>query len=461
MTSQDFQKLNLPDSPGVYFFKGSRDSGAKNEILYIGRATSLRDRVRSYFGDDLIHTRGPLLIDMVTRANTVEWQETGSVLEAIILEANLIKTHQPYFNTKEKDNRSFNYIVITEEAFPRILMVRGRNLEKMSELKAADLPYVVAEVFGPYPNSTVLRGALKIIRRIFPYRDSCSPCENSSACKPCFNYQIGLCPGMCAGKISEKDYMVTVKRIQLFLRGKTSTLIESLERDMNRYAKVERFEDANDVKKVLYALSHIQDIALINRDGASGASGGASSGEHSGALRGFRIEAYDIAHLGGKDVVGVMTVLTNGIPDKAEYRKFKIRGKTGKKIKAGAEVKIEVETNMPDGKIRTTGNDDVNNLKEILSRRLGRSEWQLPDLIVIDGGIAQKNAAEAIVTAFNMQIPVVSVVKDDSHKAREILGEVESSFHPNILLANTEAHRFAIAYHKLLRKKSFLRGLVK
>src|SRR4051812_233519 len=123
MTGQDFTKFNLPDAPGVYFFK------KKGVILYIGRATSLRDRVRSYFGNDLIHTRGSLLVDMVTQADHIDWQETGSVLEAIILETNLIKEHMPHYNTKEKDDKSFNYVIITEEQFPRVLLIRGRSLE--------------------------------------------------------------------------------------------------------------------------------------------------------------------------------------------------------------------------------------------------------------------------------------------------------------------------------------------
>jgi excinuclease ABC subunit C len=433
MTSQDYAKLNMPDAPGVYFFKKNAKNGSAADILYIGRATSLRDRVRSYFGDDLIHTRGPLLIDMVTQADTVEWQETGSVLEAIILESNLIKKHQPYFNTKEKDNRSFNYVVVTDEEFPRVLMVRGRNLEKSLEKKSVGddvLPYEVRNVFGPYTSSSTLREALKIIRKIFPYRDTCVP--NST--KPCFNRQIGLCPGVCTGEISASDYMKTVRRIELFLGGKTATLIAGLERDMNAYAKNQEFEKAGEVKKILYAISHIRDIALIKNDIGGGP--GSAVGGIAGAR--YRIEAYDIAHLGGASVVGVMTVVTNGETDKAEYRKFKIRG--------------------------PKGNDDVNNLKEILSRRFERTEWTQPDLIVIDGGIGQLQAARGILAGFELKIPIVSVVKDERHAPKQILQDVDAvpldiSIQKAILLANSEAHRFAIAYHKKLRKNAFLKKL--
>ena len=122
MKSQELAKAKLPDVPGVYFFRKGKD------ILYIGKATSLRDRTKSYFAKDLIATRGPLIVDMVFKADTVKWQETDSVLEALILEANLIKQHQPYYNTKEKDDKSWNYVVITKDDLPKVLVIRGKDL---------------------------------------------------------------------------------------------------------------------------------------------------------------------------------------------------------------------------------------------------------------------------------------------------------------------------------------------
>lgn len=132
MTSQEFKERveKLPDEPGVYFFLGKN-----KEILYIGKATSLRDRVRSYFGADVIQTRGRLIVDMVLLACDIDFTKTDSVLEALLLEANLIKTHQPKYNTKEKDNKSYNYVVFTHEDFPKILTVRGRTLLTAEESK--------------------------------------------------------------------------------------------------------------------------------------------------------------------------------------------------------------------------------------------------------------------------------------------------------------------------------------
>src|ERR1035437_9957327 len=122
MNNKILKKLKIPDKPGVYFFKKDK------EIIYIGKATSLKDRVRSYFGKDLIETRGPLLVDMIFHAGKIEWKITDSVLEALILEASLIKKHQPKYNTKEKSDKSFNYVVITREKLPRVIIVRGRQL---------------------------------------------------------------------------------------------------------------------------------------------------------------------------------------------------------------------------------------------------------------------------------------------------------------------------------------------
>src|SRR3989338_6324858 len=123
MKLKSFKKIKLPDKSGVYFFKKGKN------ILYIGKATSLRDRIKSYFSKDLINTRGPLILDMVFKADNIKWKVSQSVLEALILEANLIKKHQLYYNTREKDDKSFNYVVITTEKLPKVVIVRGSNIK--------------------------------------------------------------------------------------------------------------------------------------------------------------------------------------------------------------------------------------------------------------------------------------------------------------------------------------------
>lgn len=398
----------LPDTPGVYFFTDTSD-----KVLYIGKATSLKDRVRSYLANDLLETRGPLLVKMMADAVHINFENTDSVLEALILEANLIKKHKPPYNTAEKDDKSFNYVAITKEDYPKIYTIRGRELEMK---RVAGEEEKLQALYGPFLQDSSLREALKIIRRIFPYRDTkCVPLSG----RPCFNRQIGLCPGVCTGEISKEEYKEIIKNIKLFFEGKKKKIVKSLEKEMAAHAKNREFEKAAQARKTVFALEHIQDIALIKNYQPQRFSG----------LKTFRIESYDVAHMAGKSVVGVMTVVEDGEARRSEYRKFKIR--------------------------QNPGVNDTAALKEILNRRLNHEEWPLPHIIVVDGGKAQINAAEAVLKERNMEIDVVSVVKDERHKPREILGKqsLTTKHESEILIANSESHRFAIAYHRNLRGK--------
>ena len=197
---------------------------------------------------------------------------------------------------------------------------------------------------------------------------------------------------------------------------------------MMSLAKLQRFEEAHKIKRTLFSLEHINDVALIKKD----YSGILQNYRIDGYGAAFRIEAYDVAHMSGKNMVGVMTVLENGIPAKNEYKKFII--KTQK------------------------NSNDTGALEEILSRRFRHLEWGVPDLIVLDGALAQENIARQVLSRFQLEIPVVAVVKDERHKAKEIRGnkkDIEKR-EDSILLANSEAHRFAIAFHKQKRAKDFL-----
>jgi excinuclease ABC subunit C len=402
----------LPDAPGVYFFKD-----AKGTILYIGKATSLRDRVRSYFSSDIMVTRGPLIVQMLERAVRVDFEQTDSVLEALILEAELVRKYKPHHNTDLKDDKSFNYVVITKEDFPRVLLVRERILY------TADY----AHYFGPFTNGGQLKEAMKIVRRIFPYRDSCVPCSlqrfnlrdsrRLNLCKPCFNAQIGLCPGVCSGAISKKEYARTIRNIVFFFRGKKKDLVTKLMKEMKAAAKKEEFEKATELKKTIFSLGHIRDVSLIKRENHLEVQPPSE----------MRIECYDIAHLGGTDTVGAMAVVENGEAVKSEYRKFKIR-----------EVK---------------GVHDTAHLTEMLERRLAHNEWKMPGVIAVDGGVGQVNAVTNVLMKYDIQIPVVGVVKDEHHRAKMIIGDqkIARAHEKEILLADSEAHRFAIGYHKKLR----------
>jgi len=393
---QYIKKLNIPDTSGVYFFKKD------NSVLYIGKATSLKDRVKSYFSNDLLETRSPIIAEMVLIANKLEFQKTHSVLEALILEANLIKKYQPRYNIKEKDDKSFNFVIITDEDFPRVLLVRGREIEK-------GLPYKTKVQFGPFTDGTSLRLAMKIIRKIFPFRDKCIPLSG----RPCFNRQLGLCPGVCDGAINKKDYSKIIAKIKIFLSGKTDILEKSLKREMKVLSKKQEFEKAGEIKRQIFALEHIQDISLVKND-------------ESIITKSFRIEAYDVAHISGTNIVGAMAVFQNGEMDKREYRKFKIRN---------------------------SSNDDLKSLEEILERRFKHTEWQMPNIVVVDGGQNQINITKKVLHKNGFNFEVVSVLKSDNHKPKAIIGNehIIKKYKKEILLANSEAHRFAIKYHRNLR----------
>lgn len=407
MQKEDLAKKKLPDAPGVYFFLGP-----KKKILYIGKATSLKNRVRSYFSNDIKEKRSELIEKMVTEAKTVEWTETDSVLEALILETNLIRTHKPLYNTRSKDDKSYNHLIITNEEFPRVLVVRGKDLTEQFHEK--DIKYH----FGPFPSGQLFREALKIVRKLFKFYDTNRPLgeEKSKLArgKIDFNRQIGLYPN----QHSKKDYQKTIRHIKLFFEGKKRQLIAELEKEMMQLAKNEKFEEANQIKKRIFALNHIQDIALIKED----------SRVYRDERR-VRLEAYDIAHLQGDSMVGVMTVVESGQAEKSEYRKFKIRS---------------VEKS-----------NDTAALKEVLERRLNHPEWPLPQIIVVDGSSAQKNAAELVLRKHAMVIPVVAVVKNDKHKPERLVGQKQllETHQNSILLANAEAHRFAITYHREKNRK--------
>jgi len=410
MLREDLMKYPLPDEPGIYIFKKGRT------ILYIGKATSLKDRVRSYFSLDLPKTRGLHIEKMVQEANKLSWEQAHSVLEALILEANLIKRHMPPYNAASKDNTSFNYLVLTKEDFPRILTVRGRELFHNWDQKN------IKHLFGPFPQGRSLTEAIKIVRKIFPFRDAkCTPCAEQkklvgNTCRPCFNKQIGLCPGVCTGEVSKAEYAQTVKHICQLFSGNFKGLKRQLTSEMKQAAALEDYEKAERLRRQCSALEHIKDVSLIKAEKVS--SGG-----------GARIEAFDVAHTSGQETVAVMTVVGSGETIKAAYRKFKIH---------------------------TATNNDVAALTEALERRLGHSEWPLPRAFVVDGSTAQLRAAEKVLKKAGVMIPVVGVVKDERHKPVNLVGDKHAiqAYERDILLANSEAHRFAITWHRKRRQKA-------
>lgn len=392
----------FPDSPGVYRFLDS-----KGAILYIGRATSLRKRVSQYFTKRVDQR----ITEMVSLARDVHYEQTDTVLEAIILEANLIKKHWPKYNVKDKDNRSFLYVVIPKTDYPKPLIVRHRELEKFSTVNA--------RVFGPYQSTTLIRNALNIIRKIFPY-STCTVKSNrttvstdnsfgSALNKPCFDYQIGLCPGACIGAISKKDYQKNINNIILLLSGKRELLLKRLTKTFPEKAA---------------SLKHIQDVSLITRDELTH--------ERPGA---HRIEGYDISHLAGKEPYGSMVVFTEGEPDNSNYRLFSIKD--------------------------AAASDDLHALEEMLVRRFKHLEWDMPDLIMIDGGKPQIDHIARVFKHHHIVVPFVGISKYGGDVlvfpggTKQTVRDLALHLRPILLRVRDEAHRFALAASRKKRNQRF------
>lgn len=408
------QKIKeFPRTPGVYKFLD--EDGI---VLYVGKATSLRDRVRQYFsGQD---TRGERIERLVEESFDIEIIETDSVLEALLFEAELIKQYQPKYNIEGRDDKSFSYFVITHEKFPRVLIMHKTDFDKE---KFQTSIYKRGKIFGPYTSRDQMQIALKIIRKIFPFHNRSEKSE-----KGCLSYQIGLCPGPYDGAITPTEYKRNMRNISLFLSGRKKKLLKDLNREMKQYAKEEKFEKAEIVKKQIFALEHINDIALIKK----------SEGKALGETNNLRVEAYDISHISGEYMVASMVVFVGGMPDKSQYRKFK--------VKAIDDI------------------DDVGAMREVLARRLNHLEdWGVPDLIILDGGKGHINMADDLWQKLDIQIPVVAVAKGLTRKKvdiykSELIDVYGKLLEDKILIENLreEAHRFAITYHKQLRDKNLI-----
>ena len=406
----------FPKTPGVYLMKN-----AMGKIIYVGKATSLHDRVKSYF--DRPHD--VRIEKLVGEISDIDYKKTPTVIEAMILEANLIKKYLPKYNVKEKDDKSFLYVAISKEKFPRIMLLRGLELERMTSREKKQS----TKLFGPYTSASSLRAALDILRRrIFPFRD-CVVMPK----RPCLHYHLKQCPAPCAGLVSQKDYRRLVRNLILFFEGKKEKIIKNLKKQMAAASRGENFEEAARLRNQIFSLEHIQDVAVIKSDEAKNGT------EKLGINIFGRIEGYDISNISGTSATGSMVVFEDGKPNKNEYRKFKIK--------------------------TVSGANDVGMMKEIMDRRLYHArEWPLPDVVLVDGGWGQINAVREILAEHKIKIPVLGIAKGFDRKQDRLIADPNNpelvrvaGLHKDILLrVRDEAHRFAIGYHKLLRKKKLL-----
>jgi len=396
MTKLLKQAKKMPKDPGVYLF-----CDKKGDVLYVGRAVSLRRRVLNYFQNYL----DPRIKEMITKSVALKHFKTANLLEAVILEANLIKKYWPKYNIRERDDRSFVYIVIPKAKFSHPVIIRGHELKK----------FVPKDIylFGPYKSLSLVEKALKILRRIFPY-STCLPIGDllkkkaiSKLRRPCLDYQIGLCPGSCLGLISEKEYQRNIDNLVLLLKGSRAKLFKRLKQENPDKAE---------------ALKHIQDVALLEK-------------EDYFLSRINRIEGYDISHFGGKDAYGSMVVFENAEPKKENYRLFRIK--------------------------EAPQNDDLRALEEVLSRRLRHPEWRLPDLILIDGGRPQVQFISGLFGRKRIAIPFVGISKYKNDEltfpkdTQPALKELIASMKDTLLKVREESHRFALSSSRRKRGKAF------
>jgi excinuclease ABC subunit C len=448
----------LPDSPGVYFYYDQT-----GKLLYVGKATSLKKRVGSYFvGND----KHPRTAELVSKIAEIKYQQVPTVIEALVLEANQIRTHKPPYNILGRDDKSFIYLCLTNEDFPKPVLMRGLDLERIgiqpfSKSLSLKARRQFLAVYGPYLSSRQLKMALDLVRRSIPW-STCNPptLPNPPLLKggkqvvlgrPCFDAQIGKCPGVCSGAIDKTAYRRNIKKLMLFFEGKKDTLLRQLKTEMNTAAKKNQYELAAQLRDRVFALEHVQDIGLLMKDEFTYDMPEPAAG-HINAFG--RIEAYDIAHISGTSNVASMVVFEGGKPNKSQYRKFRIKG--------------------------FEGANDVGAMEEVLRRRLARGTtlpysssltrgggkteqetWPLPDLMVIDGGEGQVNRVEQVLREFKLDIPVVGIAKGFDRKQDRLvydksnpeLRRVTSAFKEVMQKARDEAHRFAGAYHRMLRSK--------
>ena len=408
MKSLQDKTKNLPKTPGVYLFKNAR-----SKVLYVGKATSLRDRVRQYFsGND---SRGERIVMLVKESTRVDHIETDSVLEALIVESQLIKKHLPKFNVDQKDDKSFCYFVVTKEEFPRIVILRETDFIKKKNQTDA---ITKGKKFGPYLARHQMETALKIMRRIFPIHLGSQKSE-----KGCLDMHLGLCPGPYQEKISKENYKKNIRGITMILSGKKKSLVKNLEKEMKAFAATEEFEKAEELKKKIYALTHIRDVALLSKTDALPT---ASIGQD------VRIEGYDISNISGMHQVASMVVFEGGEPKKSDYRKFKIKA--------------------------VQGPNDVAAMREVLVRRLRHTEWPFPAVMLLDGGKGHVNMAKKLLKDLDItNIILVGLAKGPTRKKVEFFWAAKRPrgvTDDTLVAVRDEAHRFAITFHKSVRDKT-------
>ncbi len=420
------QKLKkLPVDPGVYFHKN-----AVGEIIYVGKAAVLKNRVRQYFQKSVKDTKTQALVAEI--ADT-DWIVVDTEMDALFLESEMIKRYMPKWNILLRDDKSVSYVRITmKDEVPYVSFTRTPMDDG-------------AKYVGPFYGKTAVERAVRSLRRVFPYY------VKPYSGRKTLDTDLGLTPGIEVDKATPKDYKRNLRKMIRYLEGDKDKLMRDLEKIMHDEAAKGNYELAAEARDQLAGLRELKKkIVFSDKEFLDISSDQAL--RQLQELVGLknpprRIEGYDISHQSGTDTVGSMVVFINGAAARSEYRKFKIR---------------------------TSKNDDLKSMREVLTRRLKHDEWEYPDLIILDGGANQVNAILPLVEPYG--IPVVGRDKSGDHsKSAEVklvliqdgqtsgpqlrLLELSADSHIARLIARVdeEAHRFAITYHSLLKRKNMLK----
>ena len=410
----------LPSAPGVYFHKNK-----DGEVIYVGKAAVLKNRVRQYFQNT---EKDPKTTALVKEIETTDWLVVDTEMDALFLESEMIKRYKPKWNILLRDDKTVSYVRIDMKSeIPCVTLTRNPEGDD-------------AEYIGPFYAKRTVSDALRILRKVFPYY--IKPYDG----KKTLDTDLGLTPGIEIGNSSPKEYKKDLRKLIKYLEGGRKTLLSEIEKEMKYAAAEGKYEEAAKLRNQLFGLQGLRKkIVFSDKEFMS-----ISEDESLKQLKELldlkdapkRIEGYDISHQSGEDVVGSMVVFINGASDRAEYRKFKLRKQK---------------------------NDDTGNLREVLERRLKHEEWAFPEVIVLDGGVNQVNAVLDLCREKSIAVIGRNKSGDHSRNARVVLvipkdGEIdEVEINPESHLAkliariDEEAHRFAISYHRLLKRKNMVK----
>ena len=414
----------LPSSPGVYFHKNSA-----GEIIYVGKAAVLKNRVRQYFQNT---EKDPKTEALVAEIYDTDWIVVDTEMDALFLESEMIKRYKPKWNILLRDDKTVSYVRIDMKSeVPYVSMTRQPQDDK-------------ATYIGPFYAKTTIATALRILRKVFPYYDK--PYDG----KKTLNTDLELTPGIEIGKTTPAEYKKTLRKLIRYLEGDREKLIRDLEKEMKKEATLQHFEKAAELRNQYFGLKGLKKKIVFSDKEFMDISSDQALRQLQKILSlnepPRRIEGYDISHEQGTNVVASMVVFTNGVSDRAEYRKFKMRRQR---------------------------NDDTANMREVIERRLKHSEWDYPDLIILDGAEGQISAVADLLHEVN--IPVIGRDKSGDHSKNasvvivipKINGDQISYQHEVLPLdshiakliarIDEESHRFAISYHRLLKRKTMLK----